>query len=172
MYARRLGPGDGRQTVSLRDRSMNKPVVSTLTALAEGCTTEFKQAMPSDLGKDTCAIASAIGSAMLTRVGGAGRLVVGVSSTGLTPPSEVGFSFVRVPPTSKCPGTKYVFSSLNRLPAWKRMPQTCSALGYWAPASSRGPDGRVRPPPCRSRAPYPSAPIAGLWRRSTPRPLY
>ena len=34
---------------------MNKKTLSDLIALGEGFTTEFKRAMPSDLGRDICA---------------------------------------------------------------------------------------------------------------------
>ena len=58
--------------------SMNKPIVSTLIALGEGFTTEFKRSMPSDLGREICAFANASGGIILIGVDDAGR-VVGVS---------------------------------------------------------------------------------------------
>ena len=58
--------------------SMNKPTVSTLIALGEGFTTEFKRSMPSDLGREICAFANATGGVILIGVDDAGR-VVGVS---------------------------------------------------------------------------------------------
>ena len=58
--------------------SMNKPTVSTLIALGEGFTTEFKRSMPSDLGREICAFANATGGVILIGVDDAGG-VVGVS---------------------------------------------------------------------------------------------
>ena len=37
---------------------MNSQSLSSLIALGEGSTTEFKRAMPSDLGREICAFAS------------------------------------------------------------------------------------------------------------------
>ena len=40
---------------------VNKKTLSSLIALGEGFTTEFKRAMPSDLGREICAFANATG---------------------------------------------------------------------------------------------------------------
>ena len=47
---------------------MNRHLLSNLIALGEGFTTEFKRAMPSDLGREICAFANATGGVILLGV--------------------------------------------------------------------------------------------------------
>ena len=54
---------------------MNPQSLSDLLALGEGFTTEFKRAMPSDLGREICAFANATGGVILLGVSDAGKIV-------------------------------------------------------------------------------------------------
>ena len=54
---------------------MNPQSLSDLLALGEGFTTEFKRAMPSDLGREICAFANATGGVILLGVSDAGEIV-------------------------------------------------------------------------------------------------
>ena len=54
---------------------MNPQSLSDLLALGEGSTTEFKRAMPSDLGREICAFANATGGVILLGVSDAGEIV-------------------------------------------------------------------------------------------------
>lgn len=58
---------------------MNQPLLANLIALGEGFTTEFKQSMPSDLGREICAFANATGGEILIGVDDSGT-VVGVGN--------------------------------------------------------------------------------------------
>ncbi len=58
---------------------MNQPTLSSLIALGEGFTTEFKRSMPSDLGREICAFANATGGVILIGVEDSGA-VVGVGN--------------------------------------------------------------------------------------------
>ena len=57
---------------------MNHQTLSNLIAQGEGSTTEFKRAMPSDLGREICAFANASGGVVLLGVTDGGE-VVGVA---------------------------------------------------------------------------------------------
>ena len=57
---------------------MNRQTLSDLIANGEGTTTEFKRAMPSDLGREICAFANASGGVVLLGVADRGE-VVGVA---------------------------------------------------------------------------------------------
>ena len=54
---------------------MNHPTLSSLIALGEGFTTEFKRSMPSDLGREICAFANATGGVILIGVEDSGAVV-------------------------------------------------------------------------------------------------
>lgn len=54
---------------------MNQSTLSSLIALGEGFTTEFKQSMPSDLGREICAFANATGGVILIGVDDRGTVV-------------------------------------------------------------------------------------------------
>ena len=54
---------------------MNKPRLSSLIALGEGFTSEFKRSMPSDLGREICAFANATGGVILIGVDDSGAVV-------------------------------------------------------------------------------------------------
>ena len=54
---------------------MNTQTIANLIALGEGFTTEFKQSMPSDLGREICAFANATGGVILIGVDDAGTVV-------------------------------------------------------------------------------------------------
>ena len=54
---------------------MNPQSLSDLIALGEGFTTEFKRAMPSDLGREICAFANATGGVIMLGVSDAGEIV-------------------------------------------------------------------------------------------------
>ena len=56
-------------------KSVTQPDVSDLTALGEGFTIEFKQSMPSDLGREICAFANATGGVILIGVDDTGTVV-------------------------------------------------------------------------------------------------
>ena len=58
---------------------MNQPLLANLIALGEGFTTEFKQSLPSDLGREICAFANATGGEILIGVDDSGT-VVGVGN--------------------------------------------------------------------------------------------
>ena len=53
---------------------MNRHLLSNLIALGEGFTTEFKRAMPSDLGREICAFANATGGVILLGVADDGAI--------------------------------------------------------------------------------------------------
>ena len=53
---------------------MNPQSLSDLIALGEGFTTEFKRAMPSDLGREICAFANATGGVIMLGVSDAGEI--------------------------------------------------------------------------------------------------
>ena len=55
--------------------AVNKPRLSSLMALGEGFTTEFKRSIPSDLGREICAFANATGGVILIGVDDAGAVV-------------------------------------------------------------------------------------------------
>ena len=54
---------------------MNPQSLSSLIALGEGFTTEFKRAMPSDLGREMCAFANATGGVIMLGISDAGEIV-------------------------------------------------------------------------------------------------
>ena len=54
---------------------MNSPSVASLVALGEGFTTEFKQSMSQNLGREICAFANATGGVILIGVDDAGNVV-------------------------------------------------------------------------------------------------
>lgn len=54
---------------------MNRSELDALVALGEGFTSEFKRAMPSDLGREICAFANTTGGVILIGVDDAGELV-------------------------------------------------------------------------------------------------
>ena len=54
---------------------MNPQSLSDIIALGEGFTTEFKRAMPSDLGREMCAFANATGGVIMLGVSDAGEIV-------------------------------------------------------------------------------------------------
>ncbi len=54
---------------------MNRPILADLIALGEGFTTEFKQSLPSDLGREICAFANATGGVILIGVDDAGTVI-------------------------------------------------------------------------------------------------
>ena len=54
---------------------MSTPTLTDLIALGEGFTTEFKQSLPSDLGREICAFANATGGVILIGVDDAGTVV-------------------------------------------------------------------------------------------------
>ncbi len=54
---------------------MNPQSLTDLIALGEGFAAEFKQAMPSDLGREMCAFANATGGVILLGVSDAGEIV-------------------------------------------------------------------------------------------------
>ena len=54
---------------------MSTPILSDLIALGEGFTTEFKQSLPADLGREICAFANATGGVILIGVDDAGTVV-------------------------------------------------------------------------------------------------
>jgi ATP-dependent DNA helicase RecG len=54
---------------------MNRPILADLIALGEGFTTEFKHALPSDLGREICAFANASGGVILIGVDDAGTVI-------------------------------------------------------------------------------------------------
>ena len=54
---------------------MNQPTLSSLIALGEGFTTEFKRSMPSDLGREICAFANTTGGVILIGVEDSGAVV-------------------------------------------------------------------------------------------------
>ena len=54
---------------------MNRSELDDLVALGEGFTSEFKRAMPSDLGREICAFANASGGVILIGVDDAGKVV-------------------------------------------------------------------------------------------------
>ena len=56
-------------------KSVTRAEISDLTALGEGFTTEFKQSMPSDLGREICAFANATGGIILIGVDDTGTVV-------------------------------------------------------------------------------------------------
>ncbi len=57
------------------DDSVNRQTLSDLIAQGEGPTTEFKRAMPSDLGREICAFANASGGVVLLGVTDRGEIV-------------------------------------------------------------------------------------------------
>ena len=54
---------------------MSEPILADLIALGEGFTTEFKQSLPSDLGREICAFANATGGVILIGVDDAGTVI-------------------------------------------------------------------------------------------------
>ena len=54
---------------------MSNRSISDLIALGEGFTTEFKQSLPSDLGREMCAFANATGGVILIGVDDAGTVI-------------------------------------------------------------------------------------------------
>ena len=54
---------------------MNRQALSDLIAQGEGCTSEFKRSMPSDLGREICAFANASGGVILLGVTDKGDIV-------------------------------------------------------------------------------------------------
>ena len=54
---------------------MNSPSISSLIAIGEGFTIEFKQSMSSSLGREMCAFANATGGVILIGVDDAGNVV-------------------------------------------------------------------------------------------------
>lgn len=58
-----------------RREVMSQPKLSSLIALGEGFTTEFKRSMPSDLGREICAFANATGGVILLGVEDSGAVV-------------------------------------------------------------------------------------------------
>ena len=54
---------------------MNRPILADLITLGEGFTTEFKQSLPSDLGREICAFANATGGVILIGVDDAGTVI-------------------------------------------------------------------------------------------------
>ena len=54
---------------------MNHQTLSALIAQGEGAATEFKRAMPSDLGREICAFANASGGVVLLGVADRGEIV-------------------------------------------------------------------------------------------------
>ena len=54
---------------------MSEPILSDLIALGEGFTTEFKQSLSSDLGREICAFANATGGIILIGVDDAGTVI-------------------------------------------------------------------------------------------------